>query len=254
MTPASLHGYTAKDLGQMARQAGVAGWHGMRKAELVTALAGTEIGPLPKNGTNGQSFNGTNRSGTVETGERRPSAPRISAKQRRIQKKLAELNQRRKQLHDLSSTRADAEANAQADRLVVLVRDPYWLHICWELSPQGVGRARTALGQHWHGATPVLRIHRLSEDGTSASVRQVTIHGGVSNWYVDVEEPPSRYRAEIGYATQSTNGSARQEANAKGDSIASLAATPCSLLRPARPMRSITTGPMSPATLTASTQ
>ncbi len=204
MTSASLQSYTAKDLGQMARQAGITGWHGMRKAELVAALIDCkEPLPLKKglpiNGSNGASQNGI-RSGIVETGKR-PSAPKISAKKRRIQKKLAELNERRKRLQDLSSSRPAAQVGKLSDRLVILVRDPYWLHICWELSPQGVGRARTALGQSWHGAKPVLRIHKLLEDGATASTRQIEIHGGVSNWYVDVDDPPSRYRAEIGYAS-----------------------------------------------------
>ncbi len=214
MTPASLHSYTAKDLGQMARQAGVAGWHGMRKDELVSALI--TAGPHPtrqngsqQNGGNAASKNGFTRSGAVAKGDARPNerstAPRISAKKRRIQKKLAELNERRQKLHDLSSSRTPTQAASPSDRLVILVRDPYWLHISWELTPQGVGRARTALGQHWHGALPVLRIHRLLEEGATASTKQIVIHGGVSNWYVDVEEPPSRYRAEIGYAANTSN-------------------------------------------------
>ena len=40
------------------------------------------------------------------------------------------------------------------DRLVVMVRDPYWLHAYWELAPRSVERAQSALGQHWHTTTP----------------------------------------------------------------------------------------------------
>lgn len=43
------------------------------------------------------------------------------------------------------------------DRIVVMVRDPYWLHAYWELTRQAVQRAEAALGQHWHGARPILR-------------------------------------------------------------------------------------------------
>lgn len=38
MTAAALRSRTAKDLAQMARQNGVAGWHSMKKEELIDAL------------------------------------------------------------------------------------------------------------------------------------------------------------------------------------------------------------------------
>ena len=38
------------------------------------------------------------------------------------------------------------------DRIVCMVRDPYWLHCYWELTSKGVQRAEAALGQEWHGA------------------------------------------------------------------------------------------------------
>ena len=41
-----------------------------------------------------------------------------------------------------------------------------------------------------------------SEDTTSATerhVRNIPIHGGVNNWYIDVLEPPRSYRIDVGY-------------------------------------------------------
>ena len=38
MTADHLRSHTAKDLAQMARKAGISGWHGMRKEELIRAL------------------------------------------------------------------------------------------------------------------------------------------------------------------------------------------------------------------------
>jgi hypothetical protein len=77
------------------------------------------------------------------------------------------------------------------DRIVVLVRDAFWLHTCWELTSSSIDRA------------PCLRLLEVSEgDGASAServVEDVIIHGGVSNWYLHVAGPPKNYRVEIGY-------------------------------------------------------
>src|SRR5262249_13023613 len=89
------------------------------------------------------------------------------------------------------------------DRLVVMVRGPYWLHAYWELTPAGIIRAQAALGEQWHAATPVLRLLHVSSHGSSTSAerlaRDIPIHGGVTNWYIDVTNPPQTYRLEIGY-------------------------------------------------------
>jgi hypothetical protein len=89
------------------------------------------------------------------------------------------------------------------DRLVVMVRGPFWLHATWDLTPAGVQRAQAALGQDWHSAKPVLRLIQLSSSGSSTSservARDIPIHGGVKNWFIDVNKPPQTYRIEIGY-------------------------------------------------------
>ncbi len=94
----------------------------------------------------------------------------------------------------------------QKDRIVVLTRDSYWLHAYWELSRATLARAQAALGQEWHTARPILRLMDVSsEDTTSASerhVRDIPIHGGVNNWYIDVVEPPRSYRIDVGYLSR----------------------------------------------------
>ena len=95
---------------------------------------------------------------------------------------------------------------SQKDRIIVLARDPYWLHAYWELSRTTLARAQAALGQEWHSAQPILRLMDVtSEDTTTATERQVRdipIHGGVNNWYIDVLEPPRSFRIDIGYLSR----------------------------------------------------
>jgi hypothetical protein len=92
------------------------------------------------------------------------------------------------------------------DRIVVMVRDPYWLHAYWELTHQSVQRAEAALGQDWHSAKPILRVVDVSaQDTTSTSeavVRDIEIHGGCQNWYVEVQQPPRSYRVDVGYLSK----------------------------------------------------
>ncbi|MDX1964885.1 MAG: DUF4912 domain-containing protein [Pirellulales bacterium] len=96
-------------------------------------------------------------------------------------------------------------ATPAKDRLIVMVRGPFWLHASWELTPAGVQRAQAALAQDWHTVRPILRVITLSTSNSSTSServsRDIPIHGGVKNWYIDVNDPPQTYRLEIGYLT-----------------------------------------------------
>ena len=94
------------------------------------------------------------------------------------------------------------------DRIVLLVRDPYWLHCFWELTRQSIQRVQAAMAEYWHGAQPMLRLMEVESNGTTSTaervVREIPIHGGVHNWYIDVQSPPRSFRVELGYSA--TNG------------------------------------------------
>jgi hypothetical protein len=196
MTAASLRNYSCKDLAQMARSQGLAGWHSMRKDELVRALV--KHARRRQRGRNG----GAMSDGGFEAvaGDERSKA-NGSRGRSEAQARLSELRNNlavRKQL----GAGGDSQPRAvEQDRLVVMVRDPYWLHAYWELAPRSVERAASALGQHWHSTRPVLRLFQMSSDGSAVLQREITIHGGVNHWYVDVQNPPQQYRMEIGYVT-----------------------------------------------------
>ncbi len=151
-----------------------------------------------KNGTlkNSASKNGTAaHSMPVEHGPK-PRTPQAEQRLQEIKSRLAEAK-------DLAIRTVGDSRGPTKDRLVVMVRDPYWLHAYWELGRRSVQRAEAAMGQHWHAAHPVLRIHELSRNGTTSAsrqaVRDIEIHGGVNNWYIDVHNPPKSYQLEIGY-------------------------------------------------------
>jgi len=73
------------------------------------------------------------------------------------------------------------------DRVVVLVRDPHWIHCYWELSRHTVSRAQTALGQDFENAQPALRLVKFGDrDGSLGEqiVREFHLPDGARNWYV----------------------------------------------------------------------
>jgi hypothetical protein len=64
-------------------------------------------------------------------------------------------------------------------------------------------RARAAMAEYWHTAKPVLRVYEVDQQSTTSATewvaRDIEIHGGVNNWYIDVPDPPRSYRVDLGY-------------------------------------------------------
>lgn len=230
---AKLKNLTMKDLAAMARKQNIPGWHEMRKEQLLRAL-------LRRSKTGAASAakslvaSGGKRRNAVKLSEARSTSKKASAKaagkpptngrskdsgklkpvaavarakttkrNRRVEERLQEIKVKAQLSKDLSFQSLEPSGAQVRDRLVVMVRDPYWLHAYWELSRKSVERAQVAMGQHWHSARPVLRLTEVNRDGTTISarhvVRHIDIHGGVNNWYIDVQDPPKSYQLEIGY-------------------------------------------------------
>jgi hypothetical protein len=115
------------------------------------------------------------------------------------------------------------------DRAVLMVRGPHWLHAFWEVTPQSIVRAQAALGQDWHGARPVLRLLKIERGGQGTPseriVREIEIHGGVKNWFIDVREPPLACRVELGYRAATGRFHSLARSNAVATPAASQADT-----------------------------
>jgi hypothetical protein len=192
---------TVKDLAEMARKKGVSGWHSMRKDQLIRALLKHTKSDGPSLAKRAKA-NGNGKAATAVLANGNGDAAR-KAKATRIHNRLRQIKERLSQFKDLAF-RSNLNGNGSVrDRLVVMVRDPYWLHAYWELHRASIERAKVAMGQHWHGARPVLRVHEITADGTATSarrmVRQIDVHGGVNTWYIDVQDPPKTYQMDIGY-------------------------------------------------------
>ncbi len=193
MTSATLKNCSCKDLAQMAKLQGVVGWHAMRKEELVQALV--KRAQQQRRSGSAAEIDAPLANGSLrKTAIKNPSAVVNPMLDRRPALPAAK---------DLSSAVGAPAARGKRDRLVVMVRDPYWLQVFWELSRSSIDRAQSAMGPDWHSAAPMLRLYKMGVDGTSALVRHIPIHGGVSHWYVDVQDPPSEFRLEIGYLAAS---------------------------------------------------
>jgi hypothetical protein len=192
MTSEALKECNKRRLAQLARDIGIAGWHAMRKDQLIRALSAS-------------------RSSPSKGGKKKKARPAAVSAARRKKPASASPAARRGATGPARHLAATAPVHTldhacQKDRIIVLTRDSFWLHAYWELSRTTLSRARAALGQDWHEARPILRVMDVSSEDTTASaerhVRDISIHGGVNNWYIDVLEPPRSYRIDIGYLSR----------------------------------------------------
>jgi hypothetical protein len=209
MTRDKLLACTKKRLTEMARAAGIAGWHGMSKDQLVQALAAKSTKSDQSHAKRPAARK--SRSPSVATRVR----PRIQVAAARNTSASSAEEQVESSKYDVGIPTRDLSAKVPKDlpagygkdRIVVMVRDPYWLHCYWELTRHAIQRAEAALGQEWHTAKPILRLLDVSKRGSNNSaetpIRDIDIHGGCNNWYIDVDSPPRSFRVDIGYLSRS---------------------------------------------------
>src|SRR5262249_4602605 len=148
---------TRKQLADMARQQGITGWHGMRKEDLIIALEARYRKERRKH------------PGAIQ------AKPTVAPVQQAAARNTSPEEQVESSKYDVGvPTRAlsarvpkDLPAGYGKDRIVLMVRDPYWLHTYWELTRHAVQRAEAALGQEWHGSRPILRLLDVTSNDTS---------------------------------------------------------------------------------------
>ena len=232
MTLEKLKLNTRKELASLAKRHQVAGWHGMRKEELIEALLDvhrSRAAEQPRNvrsvarvkperetkpsRDNPRPASSAPRAAVAAAPSSRPTpvpapaTPRSSAGSRSTSSAAGAWfhpTGGRGVRRDLS-TAADNET--VHEELTAVAHDPFWIHARWVLRRGTVRRAEAALGAEWFRAVPVIRIYGFDADdakGVNARVvKDVEIHGECDHWFVPVDNPPGLYKLEIGYLAPS---------------------------------------------------
>jgi len=89
------------------------------------------------------------------------------------------------------------------DRVVALVRDPYWIHAYWELTEQTFSLAMRRLRRAARGTRVVLRVYSDRGAGTEPEhvLFDIPLTLEARNWYINVASPASTYRVDLGLLT-----------------------------------------------------
>ena len=237
MTIEQLAACTKKDLADRARKLAIAGAHSMTKDDLVKAIhrvlkqqakakekeKAKAVPPVPvtasangKHTTNGKPkplMRTPPKTAPAALPVVKPRVQKTAARDTTAEGPSAQEQINRSKFEtglptrDLSAKMPKNLPNGYGkDQIRVMVVDPYWLCAYWELTHQSVQRAEAALGQDWHGAKPILRICDVSSQDTTSTaesvIRDIEIHGGCNNWYVEVTQPPRSYRVDVGYLSK----------------------------------------------------
>lgn len=200
-----LQNESRKDLSDRAKLLGIAGHNTMRKEDLVKAITRAmkkkEKEKEKAKAKAAKAMPALNGKHAANGKPAAPAAAPVGVARKKTDAKKAEAAPAAAPRPPKSLQGGHAK-----DRIVVVVRDPYWLHAYWELTHQSVQRAEAALAQDWHGARPILRVCDVSSQDTTSTaegvVRDIEIHGGCNNWYIEVPQPPKSYRVDVGYMSK----------------------------------------------------
>ncbi|RJP66112.1 MAG: DUF4912 domain-containing protein [Candidatus Abyssobacteria bacterium SURF_17] len=91
------------------------------------------------------------------------------------------------------------------DRIVAMVRDPYWVFAYWEITPETYERVQQELGDRADGSRTVLRVYDITGvafTGDNANSHfDVEVVGGADNWYINTGRPNRAFCIDVGLLT-----------------------------------------------------
>lgn len=91
------------------------------------------------------------------------------------------------------------------NKVVLLVRDPYWLHAYWEITDVRKSHIEREAQAGWGDLRKVLRVYDVTDvifDGTNANKSfDIDLTSDANNWYIHVGEPDRSWCADLGVIT-----------------------------------------------------
>lgn len=88
-------------------------------------------------------------------------------------------------------------AGYDENKIVLMVRDPYWLYAYWEISNLKITEISLELGEKFQKSDLVMRVY----DTSDWRFFDVNVSGYINNWYINVGRPNTSFCVDIGFLT-----------------------------------------------------
>ena len=91
-----------------------------------------------------------------------------------------------------------------ATRVVLLVRDPYWMHAYWEITEETIEAIKASIGHDaFYRSKMVIRVKDVTDcpADKAKSWFDIEVTYGANNWYINISADNRSYCVEIGYKT-----------------------------------------------------
>ncbi|MFA5089896.1 MAG: DUF4912 domain-containing protein [Candidatus Omnitrophota bacterium] len=89
-----------------------------------------------------------------------------------------------------------------SDRIVLQVRDPWWLHAYWEIKGATIDKFRSELGDEFYRLRRVLRVYDVSNiifnGGNAHRHFDIYLSDQVNSWYIDTAGPGRSWCVDFG--------------------------------------------------------
>ncbi|MDD5155833.1 MAG: DUF4912 domain-containing protein [Candidatus Omnitrophica bacterium] len=100
------------------------------------------------------------------------------------------------------ATLTELPASYGKDKIVIQVRDPWWIHAYWETTQAALERIKRESGAAFFGARKVLRVYDVSNiifDGKNAHrFFDIDVGPDATSWYIDTGSPGASWCVDIG--------------------------------------------------------
>lgn len=86
------------------------------------------------------------------------------------------------------------------NRLVLLVRDPWWMHAYWDISDQRYQDVISAIPHDKRTSIKkILRVYNLTQSNGRMAFYDLEINDYSTSWYINANSPESSFCVELGY-------------------------------------------------------
>ncbi|MEW6534473.1 MAG: DUF4912 domain-containing protein [Candidatus Auribacterota bacterium] len=86
-------------------------------------------------------------------------------------------------------------------KIVLMVRDPYWMYAYWEVTYQKIEEMKKKIGDQFNNSKLILRVKDTTNSSADDTDKYFDIHlaPGANNWYINVPSDCSDYIVDLGF-------------------------------------------------------